>query len=100
MNNIQIRTQQLEQSKQKFALLSKEGKIEQANAIVRDASFVCNHLGRNVITEFAMLLKQETSEFRQVVEANHLKCPYCDWSTVLGKMSLNAHVGRKHKGHV
>ena len=98
MNNIQLRTQQLEQSKQKFVLLLKEGKIEQANSIVRDASFICNHLGRNVITEFAMLLKQETGEFRQAVEQNYLKCPHCDWSTVLGKMSLNAHVGRKHKG--
>ena len=97
MNNIQLLTQKLEQRKQEFALLSKEDKIEQANSIVRDASFVCNHLNRNVITEFAMLLKQETSELRQVVEANHLKCPHCDWSTVLGKMSLNAHVGRKHK---
>lgn len=98
MNNNQLRTQQLEQNKQKFALLLKEGKIEQANSIVRDASFICNHLGRNVITEFAMLLKQETNEFRQAVDANRLKCPYCEWSTVLGKMSLNAHVGRKHKG--
>ena len=56
MNNYQLRTQQLEQSKQKFALLLKDGKIEQAHSIIRDATFVCNKLGRNVVAEFYHLV--------------------------------------------
>ena len=79
----------------------KDGKIEQANGVVRDASFICNHLGKSVITEFAMLLQDtanEVKEFKELVSSKIINCPHPNCSfQAFSIHSLNAHVGRKHK---
>ena len=101
MNNCQLRTQQLEQSKQKFALLLKDGKIEQAHSIIRDATFVCNKLGRNVVAEFYHLVCDTNTttkvlELKEIVQNNLIKCPICDF-VAKSTQSMNSHWGKKHK---
>ena len=101
MNNYQLWTQQLEHSKQKFAMLLKDGKIEQAHSIIRDASFVCNKLGKNVVAEFYhMVFDADTTtkvlELKELVQNNLIKCPKCDF-VVKSTQSMNSHWGKKHK---
>lgn len=101
MSYYQTRLNQLEVSKQKFADFLKTGEIEKANQIVRDASFNCNFLGKNVIVEFSELLQlaQDTAsdvkELRELVESK-IKCPKCTFMAI-NQYSLKAHIGRKHK---
>ncbi len=71
-------------------MLMKEKKIEHANSIVRNASFICDQLGVSVINEFSLLLRTNEEE------SNIIKCNYCDFEAS-SIHSLNAHVGRKHK---
>ncbi|MEA5459130.1 hypothetical protein VB796_08785 [Arcicella sp. LKC2W] len=105
MSYYQTRLNQLEVSKQKFADFLKTGEIEKANQVVRDASFNCNFLGKNVIVEFSSLLQlakdtaSDVNELQEFVKTN-LKCPHCDDFIGISQYSLKAHIGRKHKKNV
>ena len=101
MNNYQLWTQQLEHSKLLFAMLLKDGKIEQAHSIIRDASFVCNKLGKNVVAEFYHLVcdadtTTKVLELKELVQNNLIKCPKCDF-VAKSTQSMNSHCGKKHK---
>lgn len=101
MNNYQLWTQQLEHSKLLFAMLLKDGKIEQAHSIIGDTSFVCNKLGKNVVAEFYHLVcdadtTTKVLELKELVQNNLIKCPKCDF-VAKSTQSMNSHWGKKHK---
>ena len=99
MSDFITRNKILEASKERFRVHHSKGEIEQANAIVRDASFVCNGLGKNVVVEFYHLVcdtATEVRELKEIVQNNVIKCPDCDF-LAMSKQSLYSHRGKKHK---
>lgn len=99
MSDLITRNKLLDTSKQKYQAYLEKGDIRMANAIIRDASFNCDMLGKNVIAEFYHLVcdtATEVRELKDLVQKNVIKCPNCDF-VAMSKQSLNSHRGKKHK---
>jgi hypothetical protein len=102
MSDHLIRMRTLDIAKKDFERYREKGEIEMANSTVRNASFICNQLGINVIDAFTSLTMVAEStasivkDLRETVEKNRVKCPHCAFTTVLGVQSMRAHIGRMH----
>ena len=99
MIDLLTRNKLLDASKQKYQAYLEKGDIRMANAIIRDASFICDRLGKNVIEEFCHLVydtANEVRELREIKQNNLIKCPDCKFMAK-SKQSLNSHRGKKHK---
>lgn len=98
----QLRMQSIEDDKKQFARYFESGNNELANSIIRKASHTCDRVGLNVLVTFADLIMADletadsVKELKQVVDEHSLKCPYCEFNTLKGEMSMRAHIGRKH----
>lgn len=102
MSDHLLRMKTLDAAKKKFERYRSEGDVDMANCVVRDVSFTCSRLGINVIDAFTSLTMVAEStahvvkDLRETVEKNRVKCPHCEFTTVLGIQSMRAHIGRKH----
>lgn len=99
MKDLITRNKMLEASKERFRVYHSRGEVEMANSIIRDASFNCNKLGKNVVAEFYHLVcdtANEVRELKEMVQNNIIKCPDCDF-LAMSIPSLNSHRGKKHK---
>lgn len=98
----QLRMQSIEDDRKKYIRYFESGNNALANSIIRKASHTCDRLGTNVLVTFADLIRaaletaDSVKELKQVFTEHSLICPYCNFTTLKGEMSMRAHIGRKH----
>lgn len=66
MDNLKIYTEKLEDFKRKYQAAVIEGNTSRINQLIRDATFVCSKLFKNVIVEFSNI--QEVAPFTKIIE--------------------------------